>query len=84
MIKKHVLYPFMVYYIKTVSTWNNEWQQKGKVVIMLESKPVGKDRRELEKNMEESYINRHKRSRKNLADVTYKITRIVAISPNHN
>ncbi|HOX96611.1 MAG TPA: hypothetical protein PLI45_04515 [Candidatus Woesebacteria bacterium] len=81
MAEKPVLYPFMVYYIKTVSTWNNEWQQHGKRMMMLESRPIGDDRKKLEIKMEEDFIDQHHKRRKNLADVTYKITRIVAISP---
>ena len=79
--EKPVLYPFMVYYTKTVSTWNNEWSHRGKRIMMLESKPLVNDRRKLEIKMEEDFIDQHHKRRKNLADVTYKITRIVAISP---
>lgn len=81
MPKKPMLYPFMVYYIKTISTWNNEWQQKGKRILMLESKPTGDNVRTLETKMADDYIDRHRKRRKNLADVTYRVTRICPVKP---
>lgn len=75
------LFPFTVYYIKKVSTWHNDWEHHGKRVIMLPSKPMGEDRRMLEMRMEDDFIHDHRRHRKNLADITYKITQIRALPP---
>jgi len=73
------LHEFEVFYIKKVSTWRNDWEQRGKKMMMLEFKPVGEERRQLESKMEDDFINGHRKQRQNLADVSYKITRIRSI-----
>jgi hypothetical protein len=75
------LHKFEVFYKKTISTWRNDYTRPGKTIIMLASKPAGEERRELEREMEEDLINDHRKHLKNLADITYKITRIRAIPP---
>jgi hypothetical protein len=75
------LHEFEVFYIKSVSTWRNDWEQHGKEIMTFESKPIGEERRQLERKMEEDFINSHRKQRRNLADISYKITRIRAIPP---
>jgi hypothetical protein len=74
-----LLHEFEVSFQKTISTWREDYTRPGKTIMMLASKPVGEERRELERKMEEDFINRHRKQRGNLADIIYKIIRIRAI-----
>lgn len=75
------LYGFEIFYQKTISTWREDYTRRGKTTMMLASKPVGEERRQLERTMEDDFINGHRKQRQNLADVSYKITRIRAVPP---
>jgi hypothetical protein len=73
------LHKFEVTFQKTISTWREDYIRPGKKIMMLASIPVGEERQALERKMEEDFINDHRKDRKNLADITYKITGIRAI-----
>lgn len=79
--EKPQLCEFEVFYQKTISTWREDYTRCGKTIMMLASKPIGEKRRELERKMEDDFINNHRKQRKNLADITYKITKIRATLP---
>lgn len=71
---------FTIYYEKLLCTWNQDSRRKGKIKLELEKRPTTQEeRRKLERKLEEDFINRFRRQRRNLADIQYKITRVVAV-----
>jgi hypothetical protein len=70
---------FIVYYEKELSTWNQSRKSKGKTRMVLESRPVGPaGRREVERKLEGEFLETFRQRRRNIADIKYRVTRIVA------
>ena len=71
---------FTVYYEKLLSSWNQDSRRKGKIKLELEKRPTTQEeKRKLERKLEEDFINRFRKQRRNIVDIQYKITRIVAV-----
>ena len=71
---------FDVYYEKLLSTWNQDVRSKGKVRLMLEKRPTEpEEKRKVERRLEKDFLDQFRRQRRNIADIQYKITRVVAI-----
>ena len=71
---------FTVYYEKLLSSWNQDSRRNGKIKLELEKRPTTQEeKRKLERKLEEDFINRFRKQRRNIVDIQYNITRVVSI-----
>jgi len=71
---------FTIYYEKLLSTWNQDARSRGKIKLELKKRPTTPDeKRKLERRLENDFIDQFRKQRRNIADIQYKVTRVVAV-----
>ncbi len=71
---------FDIYYEKILCTWNQDVRSKGKVKLTLEKRPTKpEEKHKIERKLENDFLDQFRRQRRNIADIRYKITKVVAV-----
>ncbi len=68
---------FTVSYEQSLSTWNQENKSTRTTEVEFPRKPSRKDFPEIERMLVDKFFHLHKGNLKNLADVSYKINRVI-------
>lgn len=70
----------IVYYERTLSTQKRDTVSKGRVRVVLERYPVGSVAcSDLEKKLEEKFLSTHRKQRKNIDYIRYRVIDVVSV-----